>query len=457
MSAFAYSRAVYLVSQILLVPLFVSRWGAALYGEWLALTALAVYLSYCSFGLAQVIRSEMSLAHASGGNNRVARIFQTSLVVVVGMCAMGAAIFWLILSHVDLSGALNLASTGRSAAGWIVGLFCTQIIALLIFGVVSAGLSALGAYDLATALDANRQLLELIALGVVVGLLREGPQQAAMVYPATAALTLLISLVLTVRRAPWLFASFTVVPMLVVRLWRPILGTFLLNFGYTGLIVQAPRLILASTVGPAAVASYAISTMLLRLARIPIEVPSFSATVEISTAFGKGDLALARQLIRDTTRFSIWMALIIIPCVIVAGPIVVHFWSVGQIEVDRPLLAILGIATIAFATGLPAQEGLMALNRLMGVTVWLILLAIPFLLFCYEFSHWFGTLGAGVATALLELVFAVLAARQCLRLFDYDPRAYLRSLTPPTEIVAAASNRARESVARKFRERGKRV
>ena len=240
---------------------------------------------------------------------------------------------------------------------------------------------------------------------------------------------------------------------MVLRLWQPLLGTFLLNFGYTGLIVQAPRLVLAAIVGPQAVASYAICTMLMRLVRIPIEVPAFSATVEISTAFGTGDLPLARRLIRDSTRFSLWTALLLIPAVVALGPSVVHLWSVGEVQIDRGLLAVLGIATIAFAAGLPAQEGLMALNRLMLATAWLLLLSAPFVLLCLLLSRNLGTFGAGVATMLLEVAFAAIVVVRCLRCFDYPLGGFVRGLTPPVEIVAATLAGLRGGAARRARRR----
>ena len=182
-----------MLSQILLVPLFVSRWGAIRYGEWLALTAVSAYLGYVSFGMAQVIRSEMSLAHASGAPARAARVFQTALVVVAGLCALGAIVFALILWQVDLHRTLNLVSLSGAEALRVVALLCLQIILLLLFGVVSAGLSAIGAYDIATALDANRQLLDLMGIALVVGLMGRGPLAAACVMPVTAGLTLILA------------------------------------------------------------------------------------------------------------------------------------------------------------------------------------------------------------------------------------------------------------------------
>jgi O-antigen/teichoic acid export membrane protein len=437
LGASAYARLVTLISQVLLIPLLVTRWGPTGYGEWLALTALASFVSYSSLGLAQAIRSEVALTLSSRGEAAAAEVFRAGLSLILMFCCLGALAFWAFISWVDISGFLKLTVLSPTAAVLILWLFVGQIIVNLIGGVVAAGLSAVGSYGLAQFVDANRQLGDFLLMLVLVGLLHRPAAGAALIFPATASLALLANTLFLIAKAPWIVRSGAHLRLAALApLWRPTLGSFLLNFGYTGLIVQAPRLIIATTMGPSFVAVYAVASMLLRLVRIPIEIPSFSATVEMSTAFGAGDRPLAQRLLVTASRFSVWIGIILIPLTVAFGPLAVHVWSNGRLEAPYGLVVALGLSTAAFAFGLPGQEGLMALNRLLTASGWLVLLSAPFAMACYALTKAEGLLGAGLAVLALEGIFAVLVVRQCLKLFDYPAGGYLAALAkPPFEVL----------------------
>jgi O-antigen/teichoic acid export membrane protein len=240
-----------------------------------------------------------------------------------------------------------------------------------------------------------------------------------------------------IAKAPWIVRSGAHLQLAALEpLWKPTLGSFLLSFGYTGLIVQAPRLIIATTMGPSFVAVYAVASMLLRLVRIPIEIPSFAATVEMSMAYGVGDTPLAQRMLLTASRFSVWIAVILIPLTVACGPLAVRIWSNGRLDVPYNLVIVLGLSTAAFTFGLPGQEGLLALNRMLKASGWLILLSAPFAASCYVLTKSEGLLGAGLAVLGLEAIFAVLVVRQCLKLFDYPAGAYLAALArPPIDVV----------------------
>jgi O-antigen/teichoic acid export membrane protein len=437
LGASAYARLVTLVSQVLLIPLLVTRWGPGGYGEWLALTALASFVTYSSLGLAQAIRAEVALTLSSRGEAAAAEVFRGGLSLVLLFCSLGALAFWAFISTVDIAGFLKLTVLSPSSAVLIAWLFVGQIIVNLICGVVAAGLSALGSYGLAQFIDANRNLGDFLLMLGLVGLMHRSPTEAAFIFPATASASLFAMAFCLVAKAPWIVRSGARLQLAALEpLWKPTLGSFLLSFGYTGLIVQAPRLIIATTMGPSFVAVYAVASMLLRLVRIPIEIPSFSATVEMSMAYAVGDKPLLRKLLLTTSRFSVWIAIILIPLTVACGPLAVRIWSNGRLDVPYSLVIVLGLSTAAFTFGLPGQEALTALNRLLKASGWLALLAAPFVAICYFLSKSIGLLGAGLAVLGLEAVFAVLVVKQCIKLFEYPAGAYLTAVAkPPVDIV----------------------
>src|SRR6476620_6224668 len=70
MSGQAFGRLVMAAATVICVPLMLRAWGAAGYGEWIAITSLASYLSYSNFGIVTPAVNEIVMA---AGANDLAR------------------------------------------------------------------------------------------------------------------------------------------------------------------------------------------------------------------------------------------------------------------------------------------------------------------------------------------------------------------------------------------------
>ena len=424
----SYSRLVLIAGQILTVPVLVTRWGPATYGAWITITALASYLSYSAVGLAPALRSDMALNFDTGGERSLRTTFQTSLTGLLISTGLAGAAFVLALHVLPLTHLLHLATVSDSDARQIATAVAVQVVLSLVYGVVAAALSAVGEFGGSQTIEATRSLLDFVLLVVLVGGLRFSPAEMAMVYPFTAAGGVVVALFELQRRAPWLFVGLNLDLSVFRRLLRPMLGAVMLSFGYTGLSVQAPRLIIAATLGPSAVATYALAGMMLRIARIPIEIPAFATTVEMSLAYGRGDVEAARGLLANSTRFTLWLALLILPFVVALGGLAALIWTGGRIHIPAGVLALLSLASVAYAIGLPSQETLMALNRLALATTWLALLAIPFMVVCSVLSRGFGLEGAALSVVVLELVFATTTVSMSLKSLGLKFGAFARAI-----------------------------
>lgn len=53
--------------QLVSVPVFLHFWGPKLYGEWLVLSAIPIYLGLTDFGFGSVAATEMTMQVARGG------------------------------------------------------------------------------------------------------------------------------------------------------------------------------------------------------------------------------------------------------------------------------------------------------------------------------------------------------------------------------------------------------
>ena len=427
-----YARGVLLVGQIGVVPVLATIWGREGYGEWVALTAAASYAAYSGLGLAPAIRADMAMAQVGGGDLAMRPTFQTAVLFLASLGALVLSAVLLATHWAPIAATLNLSVISPSDAVFILRMLTLQIVLGVVNGALLAGLAASGRLAFANTLDASRQALEFLAVAAAVWLLRVSPRTIAELYAASAGLFFLLEFTILARVAPAVVGGPWRGDLAVLRrIWRPTLGTLALNFGYNGLMVQAPRVIIASTAGPAAVASYTACVMLLRIVRIPLEIPGVSLTVEISKAFAAGDLPFVRRLLNLSTRGAFWLSILALPLVVLLGPWIVHVWSNGRLTGDPAILLILSLSTCAYAAGLPSLEALTSVNRLLAVSIWLLVLAAPFLLLCNLASAHFGLAGMASSVTILEVAVAVVCLVHASGIFRINLGSGLAMFTPP--------------------------
>lgn len=438
-----YGRAVLVIGQIILVPVMISRWGLEGYGEWIAISALTSYLSYTSVGMPGALRAHMAMAFARNGERAMQEAFQSSVILVAALAAAGAGIFIGIIHLVSLDQAMNLHWMGHRQAEMVATVLAAQLAIYAVASVLNAAVSSVGRYPRANLLDALRQTLELAALVLVVGIGRAEPAVTVWVYIGSWSLYCLALAGDLARHAPSLFGRPVLFRTSVLKeLARPMLGVLGMTFGYIGMSVQAPRIILAVVVGPQATAVYALASMMMRIVRIPIDIPAHSATVEISIVAGRGDMDTARWLQTNIICICLWLAIASIPVAILVGPWISFEWTHHRAEAPMSLLALMSVSTIFFGVALPCQEGLMAVGQLHRATRWLLIGSVPFLGFCWLLARVWTTNGVALAVVGLDLLYAATGTTAVLRHFGYQASNFWRPLLrPPVKLLAIEARR----------------
>jgi O-antigen/teichoic acid export membrane protein len=286
-------------------------------------------------------------------------------------------------------------------------------------------------------------MFEMVAMFATVGLFSAKPGVAAWIYVASWSAYALVVTGYLWRFAPWLFARPLRLRTTVLReLVRPMFGVLAMTFGYVGMSVQAPRIIVAAVAGPVETALYVVASMMMRVVRIPIDLPAHAATVEISLAVGPGEMARGRELLSNTTRTCLWLALASIPFVVALGPLVSSVWTNGRVTTPVDLVALMCVSTIFFAVSLPSQEGLMAIGRLDRATKWLLIGSAPFIALCWGLTRLLGVEGAAIAVIGLDLLYATTAVAAVIRYFEYGGlRRWAARLGPPVDLLFAERDR----------------
>ena len=115
-AAVAAGQALNILFTIILVPLYLAHWSAALYGEWMALSSVVAYLGLMDFGMNSAAGNAMTAAHARKEWARYREIQASAMVFYFFLAliiTIGASVFALDWGLPAWMGIRNI--TGREA------------------------------------------------------------------------------------------------------------------------------------------------------------------------------------------------------------------------------------------------------------------------------------------------------------------------------------------------------
>ena len=85
------------LEQLLLIPFFLTAWGATYYGEWITLSIIPTVLTFSNFGFGSAVSNSFVLAYTGGDKQKAADINKNGILVVGGSIVVGAIITAAIL------------------------------------------------------------------------------------------------------------------------------------------------------------------------------------------------------------------------------------------------------------------------------------------------------------------------------------------------------------------------
>src|SRR4051812_13746711 len=92
-----FGRISNMVIQIIAVPVFLTHWGTALYGEWILLNTIPTYFGLSDIGFGSVAGNEMTMLVAAGKKDEALNVFQSVWILTT---VISSAIGLLLLAGV---------------------------------------------------------------------------------------------------------------------------------------------------------------------------------------------------------------------------------------------------------------------------------------------------------------------------------------------------------------------
>jgi len=436
------NQAIRIGEQILLVPLFLTAWGADLYRDWLVIYAIVAFVGLCNFGTEHYF-GNLFLRHAARGehervNRQVAIGVFCALVIGIALTAsVSAGVFALDLRSLLHVGRLDGANDAEK-------LLLLMILPMSVFIAEQVLKTLYRAYDEFNRGECAFALYNALQIGsvAVALLLRQPPWVVALAYlvvPFVFSAGLVIDLV---SRYPMLRLRVAVPTISELRELTP---TSLLYFTFPlslALVQHGTVLLLGALgVGATVVISYTVYRTFTGLARQAANQFAVGGGIEMARHLARGDLATCARLYDDTGRIVAALVGVLAGISIPISAPFISIWTRGVVEPDRVLLGMFLIGIYLAAPGQAAVTLLRYTNDARPCAAAWSFQAFGGLLLCAALVPAFGVAGAAAAftvteflafTVYLQLVvqqkFGFSAWRHWLRSFSAGAIAFVVSL-----------------------------
>ena len=324
---------------VLLLPLFLHSWGGRLYGDWLALTAAAGYLSLLEGGFQRYLTNRMNAAWDLGDPKQFHRLLHTGIVFSVAVTGVGAVVVALGAFFIPWPKLLRLSILDQSLSGATLMLAGLSLLASIPAGIVGGVYRCLKEYPRGVSLANLARLLQVLAIAAALWQ-GKGILTIATLLLLAPFLALLAGITDIRARHPNVRlgardASFS----LLAQSFRPSLYFLLLPLSHA-FWVQGSIIILSSVRSSAVLVLYTTTRTMFMVVRQALNQINLAAWPEITRLFAKGDRARIRRLHRSVCVLSVVASGLVCGYLLTFGPQVLWFWTTGKIDADPLLLGL---------------------------------------------------------------------------------------------------------------------
>jgi O-antigen/teichoic acid export membrane protein len=282
-----------------------------------------------------------------------------------------------------------------------------------------AAFRCVGKYPLGTMAKSLVVLAAFLSTMVGVGL-HLPPVPVAALYAAVNGVGVLALWILLKREVPWIrFGTRHAEWAVIRRLTGPALS-FMSFPLVNALNFQGILVVIGYAMGPIAVVTFNTARTISRSAAQGMNLINNSIWPEMSAAFGKGAMDVARMLHRRACQVSLLLCLGITLAAAIFGNWIWKIWTVGKVPTDPVLLNIMLLQMVISAFWFTSSVVPMATNQHQRMARAMLVFTCASLALAWGLMHiaGLGLRGAAIALVTGDLFTAVYVVRESLQLLD---------------------------------------
>jgi O-antigen/teichoic acid export membrane protein len=431
-AAQGFAQVINLVIQVGSVPLFIHFWGNILYGEWLILSTIPSYFALSDLGFASAAGTEMILRVARGDREGALKVFQSAWVLITGVSLLVTLMLLGVAHWLPLERWLHISTLAHTEVVIVISMLVFQVFFDLQTGLIGTGYRCDGHFALGTMVTNLQRFTEflvaavalccgahLVVLALSVMLTRLAGNTLSMLYVRSL--------------SPWLAYGWRHADLVTLKqITSPALTFMGFPIGHA-LSLQGMIMIVGIVFNPATVVLFSTSRTLTRFVWQVLNAITNTIWVELSTAFGANEIALARSLHRRACQAAMWLAVVSSAALFLAGPLIFRLWTRGAVPFDPTLFGLLLLVVIANSLWATSYAVILAVNRHQQLAAVYITAAGFSLGLAYVLTPLLGLHGTALSLLVIDLFMNTYVVVRSLALVQDTLPAFIRFiLTPPS-------------------------
>ena len=169
--------------QFVQVPVFLSFWSDAQYGDWLILNSIPTYLWFSNAGFGNVAGNEMTMLVAGGDRDAAMRVFQSCWWLIIFVCGAFTAGLSIALYLLPVAHLLRITTISEHDTKWILFWLAVSVLLAALEQLLQSAYRSIGRYPYGTFVK-SMMAVAAFACTIIPVVLHKGPLVTAEVYAA---------------------------------------------------------------------------------------------------------------------------------------------------------------------------------------------------------------------------------------------------------------------------------
>jgi O-antigen/teichoic acid export membrane protein len=348
--------AISIIIQVGSVPTYLKSFGPMVYGEWLVLFAIPMYLSLGDMGFASVSSTQATRQFALGEVSQARRTMRSAWLAVTCVSILVFALTVVLLRILPV-GRLPIRAIPLGDARLILLLLVGYTLVTIQSSFVWGCFRAAGQFPAGTVIASLLRLSEFVA-GALTALWSHNPVALAAALLLSRILGQLIYAIALTKLAPEITLGYRGAHVAGVRqLLMPGLAYLSLPLG-NAFILQGMVIVTAAELGATAVVSLTALRLMANLLRHVADVINHGVLPEITAALARGEGNHARRLMHVSLTVSLMIGGLCCIILWAVGEKLLAMWTGNTVEFSSLLIVAMSATVLAdlpwLAWSLPA-------------------------------------------------------------------------------------------------------
>lgn len=401
---------------LLSVPLTIGYLGAERYGLWLTISSLVGMMGFADLGIGNGLMTKVAQAQGLGFEKEMKQLVSSAFFVLAGVAVVLAITVFLLAPHVDWAARLGLTSSlARSEARLVVVALALCFFAAMPFAIVQKVQGGLQEGFVSSLWQMAGSFVSLVAL-IVATQCKAGLLVLVLALSGTPAVVMMMN-----------FAQYFLLHRPGIRPnWSAVnshIASSLLKMGGLFIVLQlavafgmlSDNLVIASSLGSAAVPAVGVPAKLFLLATLPVNILLAPLWPAYGEAKARGDVAWVERTLRSSIFLSLLVTGFLGILLILFGGLIVRVWTRGELSVSTNILVPLAVWTCFSVWGEATSAYFNGVGRIRAQALAAVAFAVMAFGLKWILVNHLGQSGVVWATSIAYLICAYIPLRIVLR------------------------------------------